>query len=294
MKTIAHISDIHFGRVDPEVAEALVADLHRRPPTLTVVSGDLTQRARRHQFEAARALLDRLPGPYLVIPGNHDIAAFHRPFSRLFRPFSRYRRYIADDLCPTYVDDGLAVVGINTARPLRRKEGSISSLQVGRVRRVLAGLDDRLFKVVVTHHPFIPPPAAPDKGVLGQAERALRVFEACSVDLLLAGHLHVAYTGDVTTHYTAIKRTILVAQAATATSNRLRREPNAYNWIAVHGPTLDLHTRVWDGTAFRESEAETFERRPGGWVKTRDVRTGVQPKLTEGGDGGDDDGGDGG
>ena len=287
MKTIAHLSDIHFSRVDRRVVEALVEDLHRRPPTVTVVSGDLTQRAKRHQFVAARALLDRLPKPHLVIPGNHDIAAFYRPHDRFLRPFGRYQRYITADLCPTYVDDGLAVIAVNTARPWRWKEGSISLAQIERVREVLGGCDERAFKVVVTHHPFIPPPGAPFMGVLGRGERALRVFEELGVDLLLAGHLHVGYTGDVTTHYAAIKRTILVAQAATATSNRLRREPNAYNWIAVHGPTVDLHTRVWDGTAFRESEAETFERRPGGWVKTREVHTGVKPALGEG----DDDGG---
>lgn len=279
MTTIAHLSDIHFGVVDRRIVQALVDDLRERPPTLTVISGDLTQRAKRHQFEAARALLDRLPKPQLVVPGNHDVAAFHRPHARLLWPFSRYQRYITADLCPTYLADGLAVVGVTTARPLRWKEGSISVEQIERVRERLAGVDAGTFKVVVTHHPFVPPPTAPWTGVLGRGERALRVFEQLGVDLLLAGHLHVGYTGDVTTHYTTIKRTILVAQAATATSVRLRREPNAYNWIAVHGATVDLHTRVWDGTGFRESEAETFERTPTGWIKVRDVKTGVEPEL---------------
>ncbi len=279
MKTIAHLSDIHYSRVDARIVEALIEDLGRRPPTLTVVSGDLTQRAKPHQFAAARALLERLPKPQLVVPGNHDVAAFFRPYARLRHPFSRYQHYISEDLCPTYLDDGLAVVGVNTARPWRWKEGSISEAQVGRVREVLADVPEETFKVVVTHHPFIPPPGGPRMGVLIRGERALREFEQLGVDLLLAGHLHVGYTGDVTTHYAAIKRAILVAQASTATSVRLRFEPNAYNWIAVHGPTVDLHTRVWAGAGFRESEAETFERTATGWIKVRDIKTGVQPEL---------------
>src|SRR5687767_11534600 len=76
MRTIAHISDLHFGRVDPPVVEGLAADLARRKPTLLVVSGDFTQRARRKQYEQAAGFLKRLPGPQLVVPGNHDIPMF--------------------------------------------------------------------------------------------------------------------------------------------------------------------------------------------------------------------------
>ena len=54
MRTIAHVSDLHFGTEVPAVAEALTLDLGRNAPSLLVVSGDLTQRARTAQFEAAR------------------------------------------------------------------------------------------------------------------------------------------------------------------------------------------------------------------------------------------------
>src|SRR4051812_18248336 len=117
MRTIAHISDLHFGRVDPPVAEALVEDLRAVGPALVVVSGDFTQRARRDQFEAAAAFLKRLPMPQLVVPGNHDLPLYDVA-TRFVRPLRRYRRFISADMRPMFRDDELLVVGVNSARPL--------------------------------------------------------------------------------------------------------------------------------------------------------------------------------
>src|ERR1700722_10258980 len=115
MRTIAHISDLHFGSEDPRLAEGLLADLAEVRPALVAVSGDLTQRARRGQFAAARAVLSRIPFPQLVVPGNHDIP-FYDLGRRFLRPLNRFRRYITHDLNPTFADEEMLVVGINTAR----------------------------------------------------------------------------------------------------------------------------------------------------------------------------------
>src|SRR4051812_49132077 len=80
MRTIAHLSDLHFGKTDPAVVEGLVADLAEHKPNLLVVSGDFTQRARRGQYEQAAAFLRRLPTPQLVVPGNHDIPQYDWAF----------------------------------------------------------------------------------------------------------------------------------------------------------------------------------------------------------------------
>src|SRR5579859_4560786 len=99
MKTIAHLSDLHFGRLDQPVARGLVDDLSERHPTLLVVSGDFTQRARPRQYGAARDYLKGLPGPQLVVPGNHDVPMFDVVRRFLF-PLNRYRQYISPDLTP--------------------------------------------------------------------------------------------------------------------------------------------------------------------------------------------------
>src|SRR5687768_13580306 len=99
MKVIAHLSDLHFGTEDPVVAVALLHELDGTSmpvPTLVAVSGDLTQRATDTQFHACREFLDMLPGPFLVVPGNHDVPMFD-VISRFFHPFRRYRRHINDN-----------------------------------------------------------------------------------------------------------------------------------------------------------------------------------------------------
>ncbi|HMF56075.1 MAG TPA: metallophosphoesterase family protein, partial [Pyrinomonadaceae bacterium] len=104
MKLIAHLSDLHFGRVDYSVIEPLIETVNGLKPDVVAVSGDLTQRARSAQFEEARKFLERLPGPQIVVPGNHDVP-LHNVFARFVQPLDKYRRYITDDLQPFYADE---------------------------------------------------------------------------------------------------------------------------------------------------------------------------------------------
>ncbi len=249
MRTIAHISDLHFGRVDDRVVEGLLADLEILEPTLLVVSGDFTQRARRGQFAAARAFLDRIASPKILIPGNHDIP-FYDFTRRFFSPLGRYQRYITDDLTPFFQDDEIAVLGINTARSLAFQGGRISHVQIDQVKSHFMAVPPDHFKVLVTHHPFIPPPEDSTLALVGRAGLAIHALDDCGVDLLLAGHLHLGYTGDARAYYLPIKRSILVAQAGTATSTRRRGEPNNYNVISIDLPTVTFELRGWDGGKF--------------------------------------------
>src|SRR5437773_10280213 len=108
MRTIAHISDLHFGTVDPVVGEALIADLNEWQPSLVVASGDFTQRARAGQYRAAAEFLKRLPQPQLVVPGNHDIPFFD-VITRFFWPLRNYHQFITNDVRPVYQDEQLLV-----------------------------------------------------------------------------------------------------------------------------------------------------------------------------------------
>ncbi len=263
-KTIAHISDLHFGTEVPAVTEALAAELRARPPSLIVISGDLTQRARGNQFIAARDYLRRLPQPQLVIPGNHDVPLFDVT-RRLLFPLSRYRRYINRDVDPTYMDDGMLVVGLNTARSFTWKNGRISVEQIEALQGRMAKGELRV-KVVVTHHPFIPPPGDVGINLVGRAARAMPVLDACNVDVLLAGHLHQGYAGDIRTHYPAARRAMIAVQAGTAISNRTRGgEPNAYNLITLERKLITIEVRSWDGRTFEKLHHSTYDRVEDGW-----------------------------
>lgn len=266
MRTIAHLSDLHFGRINPAVVEALIADLIIQRPNLVVISGDLVQRARRRNFRAARAFLERLPVTALVVPGNHDIPVYDL-FTRFTRPFALYQRFIARDLSPFHVDGEIAVLGLNTARSLILDfaEGRLNRAQIERVREVFCSLPSGVFKVLFTHHPFLPPPDAPRTRLVGRVALALPALEACGVDLLLAGHLHRGYTGDIMTHHTHVARSILVAQASTATSTRLRDEPNAYNFVTIDPPTATFQVRAWEGARFESGLCSVYIRDADRW-----------------------------
>src|SRR4051794_10715719 len=133
MRRILHLSDIHFGRVDESLLAPLSEIARTLEPHLVAVSGDLTQRARTAEFQAAKAFLDTLPRPQIVVPGNHDIP-LHNLLERFRNPLSKFRRYITPDLSPSYIDDEVAVVGVNTARSLVIKGGRINESQIAWVR----------------------------------------------------------------------------------------------------------------------------------------------------------------
>lgn len=270
MRTIAHISDLHFTRIDPAVAEGLIAELSHGRPDVLVVSGDFTQRARSGQYAQAAAYLQRLPEPQIVVPGNHDIPLFD-VIRRFFFPLTRYRRYITSDLEPFYQDEELAILGINTARSWTWrlngfwKDGRISAEQLLDVKRRLGELPETIVKIVVTHHPFIPPPGERLHGIVGNAAGALEVMEALGVDLLLAGHLHMGYSGDVRSHFEAVKRSMLSVQAGTAISTRRRHEPNAYNLIHIQPDHVAIAVRAWNGKEFGTTVVTEYRRSQGIW-----------------------------
>jgi 3',5'-cyclic AMP phosphodiesterase CpdA len=252
MRRLAHLSDLHFGRIDPPVAEGLLRDLIEDPPDLIVISGDTVQAALLDHFRAAAAFLARLPCPVLAVPGNHDIPRYNL-FSRFFGdPFARYRRFICRDLNPFYQDDEIAVLGLNTARSWIAdfSQGRVNRRQLARVHEAFARVAPGVCRILVTHHPFLPPPDAPDVRLVGRRRMALPVLETAGVELLLSGHLHRGYAGDLAAHHPALGRSIYAVQAATATSTRRRGEANAYNRLTVDGQAILCEARAWDGEKF--------------------------------------------
>lgn len=263
MHRLVHVSDIHFGSEDPAAVRALVDEIARLAPTLVVISGDLTQRARYREFVAARAFLERLPAPRLVIPGNHDIHLLDHLF-RVASPRRCWQHAIHHDLDPVHAAPGLAVAGINTARPLAWKNGRISRGQIEHLERFFTAQPPEAFKILVTHHPFLPRPGERRGRLTPRALRVRRVVHECAVDLLLAGHFHQSYTGE----FVAMpgEPGTLVVQAGTAASRRVRREPNAFNVLEPEEDALTLTVHAWAGTRFAELRRTRFVRRAGTWA----------------------------
>ncbi|MDQ3173981.1 MAG: metallophosphoesterase [Acidobacteriota bacterium] len=268
MRTIVHMSDIHFGSTDPSVVKPLISFVNEIKPHLVAVSGDLTQRARSWQFQEARAFLDALPKPQIVVPGNHDVP-LHNVFSRFLGPLDKYRRYITDDLNPFYVDEKMAVVGVNTARSLTFKGGRINERQVAWVREKICELSDDTVKVVVSHHPFDLPEGRHESELVGRARMAMETLASCGADLFLAGHLHISHTGHTAKRYKIKGHSALVVQAGTATSTRSRGEANSFNVIRLQHPEITVERIVWqpETAVFALSSTEQFRHTPDGWVR---------------------------
>lgn len=272
MRKIVHLSDLHFGRVDYSVVEPLIATVNELKPDVVAVSGDLTQRARSHQFEEARKFLEKLPGTQIVVPGNHDVP-LHNVFARFVQPLTKYRRYITDDLQPFYADEEIAVMGINTARSLTIKYGRINAEQIAGIRERLCSVSEDVIKIVVTHHPFDLPEGHDEAELVGRARLAMEALARCGADLLLAGHLHVGHTGHTTERYKIEGHSALVVSAGTATSTRGRGEPNSFNVIRTNHPYINVERLSWNDErkAFAPSSSEHFKfTKEKGWARLTD------------------------
>lgn len=270
MRTIVHLSDLHFGRVNPLLIDPLISIVREAEPDLVAISGDLTQRARSYQFQEARSFLDALPKPQIVVPGNHDIP-LHNVFARFFEPLTKYKRYITEDLQPAYQDEEVVIVGVNTARSLVFKGGRINRSQVGRLREKFCSFGSRVVKIVVTHHPFDLPEGHDESDLVGRAKMAMTGLAECGADLFLAGHLHISHTGH-TKRYKIHGHSALVVQAGTATSTRARGEANSFNLLRIAYPVITVERVVWNPVtgSFVISACEQFKQTVEGWIRTEE------------------------
>jgi 3',5'-cyclic AMP phosphodiesterase CpdA len=278
-RSLLHCSDVHFGPKHhrPQVTAGLLDLIDARRPDLVVVSGDLTERAKPAQFRAAREFVDSVRVPTLVVPGNHDVPMYRLFFmERVLAPFHAYRTYFSADLEPVYRDEEMLVIGVNSAFNWTLKGGRITRRRLHDLEELLAGAPPGLVKVVVVHHPLIPPPGAGAREVLRHARRALNLFSAAGVDLVLSGHMHQAYTGSSGESYLPRgRRPVLVVHSGTTTTSRGRggeRQRNTCNWIRLDGRAIAVSPYAWEPALGRFVEQG---RRP-------DAGVGVAPAVPDG------------
>jgi 3',5'-cyclic AMP phosphodiesterase CpdA len=264
---ILHISDVHVGKpFSRQIADSLIRQAHEIKPDLLVISGDFVQRADRlDELRGAQELRAALPGPQLVVPGNHDVPLYNLHL-RLFNPYGRYRQYISPDLNPVFERPGLVVVGAVTAHGLTADGGRLSWAQAARLRATLARYPAHTAKVVVWHHPVVNPPGMHKNRVMAGAERAMRLLDACDVELLLCGHIHVSYIGNTLDVVSDLRQGTIICQSGTSTSRRgFGREhgKNSCNLIEVEDKAIRVSQLLYleDAGRFVPFAEHSFPRR---------------------------------
>ena len=268
MTRIVHLSDLHFGAHDDRLVEAVEWRADQLKPDLIVISGDFTQRARTEQFRDACAFLDGLRErghEVLGVPGNHDVPLYD-VLRRFLSPLARYRRFIDDTLCPFIELPGVAVLGVNTARSLTFKDGRINQDQVAFISETFSRTPNESFRVLVTHHPLFALRVGDEvERAIGRQELALNAIEESGVDMLLAGHAHHASSqdaGDLVTRAGGV----LVVQAGTATSTRVREQGQSFNTIDIAEGSATITIHAWTGEDFEANDAQCYEWMNGKWV----------------------------
>ena len=270
-RRLAHLSDVHFGRIShPRIVQTLVDEVNAETLDLVIVSGDLTQRARKSEFTEARAMLDAFEPPVLVIPGNHDVRAWwHNPFDRLWRSSRRFRKYISEDVTPAFAMDGLAAFGLNSAHGWTIKGGRIRPEHVEEMEAFFDRQPAGVFRVLTLHHHLLLLEGLGDHDVSHGARRALEAAARAHVDLVLCGHLHTSHVAPVELapagDGTLDGHRVVIASAGTATSNRGRgtdRGVNFYNWVEVGPERFSVCERQFDPDTGRFDVARetTFDR----------------------------------
>ncbi|MBL0172756.1 MAG: metallophosphoesterase [Gemmatimonadaceae bacterium] len=258
---VLHISDIHCGH--PFVAEHVAAAeslAASQAFNAIVVSGDMAQRARVHEFERARDIVNRFRAiaPTLVVPGNHDTAWWHAPFGfgDVARMHERYRQYISDDLEPTLRLPGLSIVGLNSAQGTMpatltwyprdwRVKGGLTTAQLERARACLAASPAGDLRLLVVHHNVV-------RGRLSRRWGLARPLEM--LDAIAVMRPHVVCSGhDHEERVEVVERATgrFIASTANTLSNRMRRHrPSSLTVIEAQGAVVTVTAWVFQHGAF--------------------------------------------
>ncbi len=251
---VAHVSDLHLGAHDQAAVDSLVADVAAVRPHLTVVTGDVTMRARTGQFRQARALLDRLPAPRLVVLGNHDVPLDSA--ARLISPYDRYRAWIEPDLDPWVEVPGLRALGLQSMPRWRWKSGRVSGRQAEAVVEVLGGAPPSAIRLLALHHP---PFATGPARIVGRAA-LVRAVVTARVDLVLAGHTHIPFNRWIELRDGASVHGLVEVVAGTATSVRIRGTTRSWTVIRAGPDLIDVTERYETDGSWGTGRTARYDR----------------------------------
>lgn len=262
---LALLSDLHFGRAQPDLVQPLLDALAETGPDHIVIAGDFVQRARPGQFRRAREFVDRLCAPWIAVPGNHDIPLFN-VVARVICPRQCYRRWIARETEPMVETGAAVIVGLDTTHRWSRQRGKVSADQIDRVAQIIRRNAPRRAVIVAAHHPFHQAADVEKKLMLG-APGALETWAESGPHVILTGHLHRWLVEPFVSRKN--KSATLQVHCGTGLSTRRRGEPNEFAVLDVAPDTIRIRRMVAhrENLEYRQTAQWVFGAEGESWVE---------------------------
>lgn len=254
--TLAHVSDVHIGSDDGRVIEALVHDVRAAHPDATVVTGDLTIRARDREFAMAKQLLEALPAPRLVVLGNHDVPLYDIA-ERLTDPYDSYQDGVHRELDPVLDLPGARLLGLQSQPRWRWKSGRVSKRQAGLVRDVLGAAPIGDLRVLAMHHP----PSLRGMERIAGLGRLRRAMLAARIDLVMAGHTHVPSVTPLSLAHGDDRHVVVEVVAGTGGSTRTRGVSASWTLVRADDAVVRVTPRFWTADGWVDGDTATVPRR---------------------------------
>lgn len=255
---LGHVSDIHVGASDDVTLDGLADDLHAAGVVATVVTGDLTMRARTHELVRAREVVDAFPAPTMVVMGNHDVPLTN-PFRRLASPYDKFRSQFSGSLDPV-LDLGIVrIQGLDSMPRWRWKSGRISDRQSELVVSTFADSPAGTVRIVALHHP---PSSDHLESIAGGGDFEEALIDA-EVDIVLAGHTHVPSARVIEVGSGDRTRPLIEDIAGTATSHRTRGSLRSWSQLDITGSSVTVTQHLADGDGWRPGPVQEFALPPG-------------------------------
>ena len=262
MKSIIHISDLHFGKpFVQDAGDAVLRFINDNPHDALICSGDIVQFAEtKSSWEQARDFFAQIVSPTVIVPGNHDVLRFF-PLARWLKPMHRYFEYIHNERDMKVNLPGLDVVGLGTMRTWTIELGFITKQQLDYVEDSFKDSAAESFRVLVQHQS----PKRFFKGLLPTHvrgyKRALKTYAKTGVDLILTGHNHFVHAEA----FEQDGHTLVWSQSGTTTSNRfplMYPNENTLTRIDIRDKEFDLVTCVYQSESkrFEQKSVQTFKR----------------------------------
>jgi 3',5'-cyclic AMP phosphodiesterase CpdA len=267
---VAHISDVHFGgRADLAQLAVLERFLPSLTPNVIVVSGDLTQRARHGEFQAALRFLATLRtlAPVHLVPGNHDVQWWRTPFGLLGRRalYQKWRHYFGEDLTPTLELEQVVVAGLCSAHGVAfgsmtlnlndtAVRGHLPVAEVRRVREVFARVPKEKLRLAVLHHNVLPGVLSHRWG-LARPRQAQAALLSLGADVILCGHDHTEGAGQIAGR-------LAVSTAGTHSVRTRGGRPSAFNLLRIDGRQIQIEHYLYsrEQQTFRHGDTLLFAR----------------------------------